>query len=84
MRDPLAGADAEACDECPAALLAAYMDTVAGHRIKSANDLLFALELGVSISQSEIQYPEFVLLRILTEERNRFHSEDQRAMHRGR
>ncbi len=77
MRDPFATRDSAACDGCPLVLLDEYMATGSGRLISQAIDLDFALQVGVSISLSDIRYPEFVLLRYLSEERNRYQSEAQ-------
>lgn len=47
------------------------MASPAGQLIHLTFDLEFALQAGVTISLHEISYPEFLLLRILTQERNR-------------
>ena len=43
--------------------------------IMATIDLDFALQAGVTVSLQDITYPEFLLLRFLSEERNRFHEE---------
>jgi hypothetical protein len=75
MEDPLATADSPRCEDCPLSLLEDYLGSPAGQLIRAAIDLDFALQAGVSISLKEITYAEFLLLRSLTEERNRFHEE---------
>lgn len=51
------------------------MASPAGQLIRLTFDLEFALQAGVTVRLGEIPYPEFLLLRILSEERNRFHEE---------
>jgi hypothetical protein len=78
MHDPWAGANAAPCDECPLELLDEYLAGPAGRLIGQTIDLDFALQAGVNVSLRDISYPEFLLLRILTEERNRYHEEEMR------
>lgn len=83
MRDPFADAYAWPCDECPLALLDEYLATQDGRRIGQAVELDFALQAGVSVRLQDIPYPEFLLLRYLTEERLRYQAEEnQRASER--
>ncbi len=84
MRDPFADANAPACDECPLALLDDYLATPAGKLIGQAIDLDFALQAGVTVSLQEITYPEFLLLRFLSDERNRFQAEAAERARNGR
>jgi len=72
MRDP------EPCDECPALLLDEYLASPAGQLIISTIDLDCALQAGVTVSLSEISFPEFLRLRFLSEERIKFHEETVR------
>lgn len=75
MNDPFADARSPQCDECPALLLDEYLASPAGQVIGQAIDLDFALQAGVTVSLGDIPYPEFLLLRFLSEERNRFQAE---------
>jgi len=84
MADPFANASSPACDECPASLLDDYLATPPGKLIAQAIDLDFALQAGVTVSLSDISYPEFLLLRFLNEERNRFQAEAQERASHGR
>lgn len=80
MRDPAADSSARPCDGCPEKLLATYLDeTVQGLRIRQTVDLDHAVQAGVSISLSDITYAEFLLLRYLNEERNRYQAEQSRG-----
>jgi hypothetical protein len=76
MRDPFANANSEPCAECPLALLDEYLASPGGRVIAHTIDLDFALQAGVTIRLDDIPYPEFLLLRFLSEERNRFHEEE--------
>lgn len=67
--------DSPRCSECPLTLLEAYMTSPAGQLIRLTFDLEFALQAGVTVRLGEIPYPEFLLLRILSEERIRLHEE---------
>ncbi|HZF24030.1 MAG TPA: hypothetical protein VE030_11270 [Burkholderiales bacterium] len=83
MRDPFADANSPPCDECPLALLDEYLATPAGRLIGLTIDLDFAMQAGVTVSLQDITYPEFLLLRFLSEERNRFHAEAAERAARG-
>jgi hypothetical protein len=78
MSDPYASSDAPPCSECPAELLDEYLASPAGRWIAQSIDLDFALQAGIQISLAEISYPEFLLLRFLAEERNRYQEEEMR------
>jgi hypothetical protein len=80
MANPEAGPNAPRCEECPLTLLDGYLNSARGQLIQQTIDLDFALQSGVTVTLKEITYPEFCLLRLLTEERNRKHEE---AMQRG-
>jgi hypothetical protein len=76
MADPFANAASPPCDECPGALLDEYLQSPPGRIIGQAIDLDFALQAGVTISLKDITYPEFLLLRFLSEERHRYQAEE--------
>ena len=78
MSDPLASANSPRCDDCPLTQLEDYLGSPAGQRVLQTIDLDFALQAGVTVSLKEITFPEFLLLRLLSEERNRFHEEMMR------
>lgn len=78
MRDP------QPCDECPVLLLDEYLASRAGQLIAATIDLDFALQMGVTVSLCEITFPEFLRLRLLSEERNKFHEETMKRSHHGR
>jgi hypothetical protein len=72
------------CSECPLILLDEYLNTTLGQAIKAALDLDFALQIGVRIELSELRYTEFLLLRLLNEERIRHREEElKKASERG-
>jgi len=75
VADPFAHAGSPRCEECPLTRLDAILASPAGQRVSQAIDLDFALQAGVTVSLSEISYPEFLLLRLLAEERNRYNEE---------
>ncbi|HEY1497932.1 MAG TPA: hypothetical protein VGF49_25430, partial [Candidatus Solibacter sp.] len=66
------------CDECPAQLLDDHLSSPAGQLVAQTIDLDFALQAGVTVTLADIPYPEFLLLRLLTEERNRFNIESMK------
>ena len=78
MEDPGAGSDALPCAECPALLLREYLASPAGSLLQVVIDLDFAIQAGVSVSLGQIQYPEFLLLRMLVEERDAYQVEEMK------
>jgi hypothetical protein len=85
VRDPFATAFSPRCDDCPLTQLDDYLGSAEGQNISQTIDLDFALQAGVTVRLSEITYPEFLLLRLLSEERNRFHEEEmKKATRHGR
>lgn len=84
MEDPHAGYGAPRCTECPVTLLDEALNSLMGQWIASAIDLEFALQAGVTVSLKEIGYPEFLLLRLLAQERNRYHEEVMNQARHGR
>jgi hypothetical protein len=76
--------DPQPCDECPVLLLDEYLTSRAGQSILATIDLDFALQAGVTVSLSDITFPEFLRLRLLSEERNKFHEETVRKGRHGR
>lgn len=63
------------CDECPVLLLDEYLATNAGQSLIATIDLDFALQAGMTVNLADIGYPEFLRLRLLSEERNKWHEE---------
>lgn len=72
---PFADQNAPRCEECPLEQLEKYQASPAGQLISQTIDLDFALQSGVTVTLADITYPEFLLLRFLSEERNRYHEE---------
>ena len=54
----------------------AHLQSPLGQLIGQAINLDFALQAGITITLSEITYPEFMLLRLLAEERQKHHQEE--------
>jgi hypothetical protein len=75
MADPFAGASSARCEECPLTLLESYLGTGAGQTLLQTIDLEFALQAGVTIHLEDIGFRDFLLLRFLAEERNRYQGE---------
>lgn len=79
MEDPLAeGMDTPPCEACPKVKLLDYLGSPGGHLISLVVDLDFAIQLGIDIPMSDITYPEFLLLRQLGEERQKFDAEEHK------
>jgi hypothetical protein len=79
MEEPLAGEEDLPCDGCPAQLLREYLESPGGRVMSVVIDLDFALQLpGSGIQLSQILYHEWVLIRQLAEERDKFQSEEMR------
>jgi hypothetical protein len=78
MLDPLAERGAPPCPECPAQRLREFLDSPLGLLISAVVDLDFALQAKMSVSLSQVSFPEFLLLRQLVEERDRHQVEQIR------
>jgi len=65
------------CEECPEQALQQYLDSPAGRLIGTVIDLDAALQAGMTITLSNVTYPEFVVLRLLLEERDKFTTEER-------
>jgi hypothetical protein len=66
-------------------LLDDYLNSAKGQAINATLDLDFALQIGVRIELKDIRYNEFLLLRILNEERLRHRDEElKRTAERGK
>jgi hypothetical protein len=74
--DPYAKWDAPPCLACPLTLLREYLASPGGLLINLVVDLDYAIQSGIKVPLGEITYPEFLLLRQLTEERNKFEAEE--------
>jgi hypothetical protein len=66
----------EPCPECPLQLLDDYLASPDGKWIMHVINLDFALQAGLTITPKDVRLPEFLMLRILAEERNKFHQEE--------
>jgi hypothetical protein len=78
MEEPLAGPSALPCPQCPALLLSEYLASPGGLLIQAVLAIDFALQAGISVPLERILYPEFLLLRQLAEERNRYQAEEMK------
>ena len=75
MEEPLAGPTALPCDGCPSQALQEYLASPGGLLISTVTDLDFAMQAGAAVRLSDISYPEFLLLRQLVEERDKYQAE---------
>jgi hypothetical protein len=64
------------CEKCPEQYLQQYLDSPGGNLIGVVIDLDAALQAGMAITLHQLTYPEFVVLRMLLEERDRFTTEE--------
>lgn len=64
------------CDKCPEIALQHYLDSPAGRLIGPVIDLDAALQAGMTITLGEVTYLEFLVLRQLWEERDKFTAEE--------
>lgn len=79
MVDPLAaGAETPPCEGCPKVRLLEYLGSPGGQLISLVIDLDCAIQMGIDVPLREITYPEFILLRQLAEERQKFEAEEQK------
>jgi hypothetical protein len=76
--EPGAGPSALPCEGCPQQALLEYLGSPGGLIIQSTIDLDFSLQAGITVRLDEIPYPVFLLLRQLTEERDKFQAEEIR------
>lgn len=63
------------CPECPEQYLTDYLATPVGQLIAMVCNLDFALQAGITVDLRDVPYPEFVLLRQLTDERETHNAE---------
>jgi hypothetical protein len=66
------------CEKCPEQYLQQYLDSPGGKLIGVVIDLDAALQAGMTITLHQLSYPEFVVLRILLEERDSFTTEESK------
>lgn len=64
------------CEKCPEQYLQQYLDSPAGKLIGIVIDFDAALQAGMMITLKEVTYPEFIVLRILLEERDSYNTEE--------
>ena len=76
LNEGLAGPDALPCPLCPALLLRQYLESAAGRVIFNVLELDFALQAGLTVTLDQLSYPEFLVLRVLNEERVRLQKEE--------
>src|SRR5262245_49410674 len=76
--DPFAGPDALPCSECPLTRLQEYLVSPAGQLISLVVDLDMAIQAGITVTLSEVTYLEFLILRVLNEERNKYQTEQMK------
>lgn len=83
MVQPFPDLDALPCEECPRVRLDQHMaHTVQGRVLKRALDLDWARRVGIQLRMSEVSYHEFLILRLLQEERDKFEKEDMERRQR--
>src|SRR4051812_26942570 len=81
--DQSEGLNVEPCFECPAIRLEEYLASPRGQMISLAIDLDFAVQSGISVTLADMSYLDFLLLRILNEERNKYQIEEMKKNNRG-
>jgi len=65
------------CAKCPEQYLQEYLDSPSGKLIGVVIDLDAALQAGMTITLRQLSYPEFVVLRLLLEERDAYTTEER-------
>lgn len=76
--EPLAKPGALPCFDCPLTMLNAYLLSPPGQRIATVVDLDFALQLGIHVTLKDLSFPQFLILRVLAEERNKHTAEEMK------
>ena len=85
MEDPEArGPEILPCVDCPAGKLEEFLTGPYGQGIPVVIDLDFALQTGIRFTLAEIDYREFRLLRLLSDERNKYEIEQIEKKSNGR
>lgn len=69
-------ADAGPCERCPLELLNCYLQSPLGRVMQLVIDIDFALERGMVVTLDQMSYLEFLMLRVLGEEKQRLQNED--------
>lgn len=75
MEEPIAGEEVLPCAQCPALLLREYLQSPVGQTVSAVIDLDFALQVGITVTLSQISFPAFLLLRQLADERRQYENE---------
>jgi hypothetical protein len=68
------------CEECPEQKLALFLESQAGRQYSTIFDLDFALQSRIQVPMDRINYLEFILLRILADEREKFNAEEHEKL----
>lgn len=68
--------DVAPCEECPLELLNSYLQSPYGRVIQLVVDLDFALERRMAVTLDQMTYLEFHMLRLLSEEKQRWENEE--------
>lgn len=63
---------------CPQVKLDSYLEHGYGHLIRNVLDIDFALQIRMEVPLQRVNYFEFLLLRILNDERNRYQEEQMK------
>jgi len=72
------------CEECPLEKLQLYLASQTGQIMSIIIDLDFALQSRIQVPLDRISYREFLLLRLLAEERNKHEIEQIKSKPHGR
>ena len=72
----LSGQEPLPCEECPEEKLTLYLASPPGLRMSVVVDLDFALQSRIQVPLSQISYLDFLLLRLLADERNKHQIEE--------
>ncbi len=70
------------CDKCPEQALQRFLDGPGGKLIGVVIDLDAALQAGMTITLGQLTYLEFVVLRLLLEERDNYTTEERKKSQR--
>ena len=65
----------EPCPECAGVKLDEFLNTVRGRQIALVTGIDRAIQAGITYGPHDLTYPEFLLLRVLAEERDAFSDE---------
>ena len=72
------------CSDCPSEKLDRWFQGSAGLLLRNVIDIDFALQVRMNVGLDDLSYAEFVLLRVLNEEKNRLQEENLRKARDGR